>query len=231
MVVYLMRKKLGELFALGLDHYQYSLMPQQRSYERLVQADHFNKVDENFKRIIKLRDELSAKTKITSHIMKFKETEEFFKEFKEEREKYLNKELGDEIHLRKVGNWGGETWGLDKNLNNAGFTYEEDRIPEKRYPCTSIFMHFKLNFDGRYAPCVTAVPDSSPSEELHKVKYIGDAREITWTEAWQKMHAMREIHLRGDWDSIEACKSCNIWSLWDNTFNESHDGIFSHQDS
>ena len=89
-------------------------------------------------------------------------------------------------------------------------------------------MHFKLSPDGLYAPCVAAVPDSSHEKEIHKVDYLGDAREITWTEAWHKMSKIRDIHLKGHWDSIEACKSCNIWSLWQNTFNEDQKGNFSH---
>ena len=222
-------KKIKELLKLGLDHYSYSFdAPTKDSYARLMQIDHFERVDENFKRLIKLRDSLSAKTKITTHIMKFKETEKFFDQFKKDREKLINRKLGDDILLRPVGNWGGESWGLDKNLNKAGFSYEKEKIPKKRYPCSSIFMHFKLQHTGLYAPCVTAVPDTAIENELHTCEYIGDAREISWSEAWDKLNLMRLKHLNGDWNPIEACKTCNIWSLWENTFEKSNSGKFSH---
>ena len=89
-------------------------------------------------------------------------------------------------------------------------------------------MHFKLQHTGLYAPCVTAVPDSSEETELHSCNYIGDAREITWSDAWEKLDKMREKHLKGNWESIEACKTCNIWSLWKNTFEKKSSGEFYH---
>jgi hypothetical protein len=82
-------------------------------------------------------------------------------------------------------------------------------------------MHFKLQHDGRYAPCVAAVPDYMPEEETHSVPYLGDAREITWTQAWDRLSAMRQAHLRGEWDSYECCRSCNIWSLWPDVWETS----------
>ena len=222
-------KKIRELLKLGLDHYQYSFdAPTKETYSRLMQVDHFDRVNENFRRLIKLRDDLSSKTKITTHIMKFQETEKFFNQFKREKEALINRKLGDDIILRPVGNWGGETWGLDENLAKAGFSYEQKKIPKNRYPCTSIFMHFKLQHTGLYAPCVTAVPDVSIENELHTCEYIGNAREITWSEAWNKLEDMRQKHLEGNWDTIEACKTCNIWSLWNNTFEKSDTGNFSH---
>ncbi len=81
-------------------------------------------------------------------------------------------------------------------------------------------MHFKIQHDGRYAPCVAAVPDYLPEEELHCVPYLGDARSISWMEAWNRLSLMRQAHLAGEWDRFECCRTCNIWSLWPDIWEE-----------
>jgi MoaA/NifB/PqqE/SkfB family radical SAM enzyme len=193
----------------GLDHYSYSFdAPTRESFHRLIQVDHFDRVWKNLDRIVDLRNERGSKMVITTHIMGFEEFKEPYEEFKAYWEKRVNL-----VYWREVGNWGGETWGLEQKLAEAGFNVPESRVRARRMPCSSIFMHFKLQHDGRYAPCVASVPDYV-DEERHNVPYIGSALEMTWMEAWQRLSAMRQAHLRGDWDAFDCCKSCNIWSLW-----------------
>ena len=80
-------------------------------------------------------------------------------------------------------------------------------------------MHFKLQHDGRYSPCVVAVPDYIPEEERHTVPYLGSAHDMTWMEAWEKLGEMRRAHLEGRWDDYDCCKKCNVWAnlkdFWD----------------
>lgn len=200
----------------GLDHYSYSFdAPDRDSYHKLMQVDHFDRVWANLERIVEMRKASGSAMKITTHIMGFEQFREKFKEF----EAYW-KDRVDAVIWRPVGNWGGGTWGLEDNLAKAGFVVPETQLPPDRYPCNSIFMHFKLQHDGRYAPCVAAVPDHLPEEELHNVPYIGDARTMTWGEAWAKLSDMRRAHLEGDWGRYECCKSCNIWSLWPNVWTD-----------
>ncbi|WFU18956.1 radical SAM/SPASM domain-containing protein [Bradyrhizobium sp. CB3481] len=200
----------------GLDHYSYSFdAPDRQSYERLMQVDHFDRVWKNLDRIVDLRNARNSKMLITTHIMGFEEFRQSYEEFKAYWEKRVNL-----VYWREVGNWGGETWGLEEKLAEGGFTVPRAAQKFPRVPCTSIFMHFKLQHDGRYAPCVAAVPDYLPSEERHKVAYIGDAREITFMEAWQRLSDMRQAHLRGEWDRYECCSSCNIWGLFTNGWED-----------
>lgn len=200
----------------GLDHYSYSFdAPDKESYHRLMQADDFDRVWDNLLKIVEIRKEINPRMKITTHIMGFDEFREPFIEFKK-----FWKDKVDDVIWRPVGNWGGETWGLEENLNKAGFRLSEFKIPKERYPCNSIFMHFKMQHDGRYAPCVAAVPDFAPDEEMHNVPYIGSAHEITWTDAWNKLTNMRQAHLKGRWHDYKCCSTCNIWALWPNVWNE-----------
>jgi pyruvate-formate lyase-activating enzyme len=198
------------LIEAGLDHYSYSFdAPDRKSYERLMQVDHFDRVWNNLEQIVALRAEYDSPMRITTHIMGFEEFRSGFESFREQW-----KDKVDDVIFRPVGNWGGETWGLEQQLAKGGFHIPEHQVPTKRLPCNSIFMHFKLQHDGRYAPCVAAVPDYSPEEEMHDVAYLGDASSLTWTEAWERLGDMRRAHLGGNWDSFACCKTCNIWSLW-----------------
>jgi MoaA/NifB/PqqE/SkfB family radical SAM enzyme len=200
----------------GLDIYQYSFdAPDRESYKRMMQVDHFDRVWENLERIVKMRNERTSPMKISTHILGFEQFRESFKIF----EAYW-KDKVDSVNWRPVGNWGGETWGLEKNLAKAGFTVPEVERNPRRTPCNSIFMHFKLQHDGRYAPCVAAVPDYLPEEELHCVPYLGSAHDMTWTEAWERLGDMRRAHLAGEWDRYDCCRTCNIWSVWPDVWKD-----------
>lgn len=204
-----------ELFAAlmdaGLDHYSYSFDGATREdYAKLMQEDDFDKCWRNLERLLELRKRKGSEMKVTTHIMAFEGREADFEAFRKHWEGKV-----DFVQWRQVGNWGGDNWGLDKRMANAGFvpTY---KTPEKRHPCFSIFHHFKLQWDGFYYPCVAAVPDYQKDLENHCVPNLGHASEITWRQAWENLNAMRRAHLEGRWNDYEACRSCNIWGLYDN---------------
>lgn len=209
-------KIIEEILELEIDVYQYSFdAPDRESYARLMQVDHYEKTKKNLEKIIEIRDKKNSKTKILTHVMEFKETKTQNDEFIKEWSGILKG--GDFTDIRRVANWGGGVWGITEQLKENGFTpiYE---APKNRFPCMSIFMHFKISPEGLYAPCVAAVPDSSHEEEWHKVEYLGHASEITWLEAWGKMLDMRKAHLEGRWNDYECCRTCNIWGLWENVW-------------
>lgn len=204
----------------GLDHYSYSFdAPDRESYKRLMQVDDFDKVWNNLERIVEIKKELGAKTLITTHIMGFDEFRDKYEEF----EAYWAPKV-NLVYWRDVKNWGGDTWGLEEQLAKGGFTIAPSSVPAQRQPCTSIFTHFKMQHDGRYAPCVAAVPDHLPEEELHNVPYLGTAHEITFMEAWRRLEDMRRAHLAGEWDAFDCCKSCNVWSAWPQFWTEGEEG-------
>lgn len=211
---------ISDLLDAGLDHFQFSFdAPTRETYKVLMQFDHFDRVGEHLERIIEMRDKKGAPTMITTHVMEFEEFEEANRAFKEKwSKKFSGADFAD---IRRVANWGG-TWGLQEQLESNGFT-PVYRAPATRFPCTSIFMHFKLTPHGFYAPCVASVPDSLPEEEQHTVPYLGDARDITFTEAWERLRQMRLDHLEGNWDKHECCRNCNVWGLWENFWQDRGD--------
>ena len=125
----------------------------------------------------------------------------------------------DRVDMRRVSNWGSDDLGLEKRLAKEGFVSNHE-TPEKRMPCTSIFVHFKLGVEGHYYPCVAAIP----AYGKHLVPALGDAREITFLEAWKRLAPMRRAHLEGRWDEYACCKTCNVWSMWDDMWYEKKAG-------
>jgi hypothetical protein len=156
---------------------------------------------------------------ITTHIMGFKGKEQDYERFKEAWQGKV-----DSVIWRSVGNWGSDDLGLMQRLAAKGFV-PAHQAPARRVPCTSIFMHFKLQFDGHYYPCVAAVP----AYDKHLVPALGHASEITWTEAWERLGTMRRAHLEKRWDDFACCRSCNIWSLWNDMWVDSAEGEPSQQ--
>jgi len=200
-----------ELMRLGLDHYSYSFDAANREdYARLMQKDDFERVWRNLDRIVEIRDEMSSSMKLTTHIMGFKGQEQHFDRFR----KYWEPKL-DAVLWRRVANWGGDYLGLEANLAKIGLISAHE-TPSARVPCTSIFMHFKLQMDGNYFPCVAAVP----AFDKHLVPSLGHASKVTWMQAWEKLSEMRQAHLNGNWDDYECCKTCNVWSMWDDMWFE-----------
>jgi pyruvate-formate lyase-activating enzyme len=204
-----------ELIDAGLDHYSYSFDAANRDdYKTLMQVDDYEKVWHNLERIVEMRNQKNSLMKITTHIMHFKGVEEDFAKFKE----YWQDKL-DGVVLRPVSNWGSDELKLMQQLEDKGFVAAHE-TPKERFPCTSIFMHFKLQYDGLYYPCVAAVP----AYDKHLVPPLGHARDITWTEAWNRLSEMRRVHLEGRWDNYECCKTCNVWSMWQNMwFQDTYD--------
>lgn len=200
-----------QLIDAGLDHYSFSFdAASSEDYQTLMQVDHFDRTWAHLDRLVEMRNKANSPMKVTTHIMGFKGKEEGFERFKE---KWENKV--DAVVWRRVSNWGSDDLGLEAQLAAAGFVSAHD-TPKRRVPCTSIFMHFKLNPEGQYFPCVAAVP----AYGKHLVPPIGEAHEITFMEAWGRLSEMRQAHLEGRWDDYACCQTCNVWSMWDDMWFE-----------
>jgi pyruvate-formate lyase-activating enzyme len=205
----------SDLIDAGLDHYSYSFDGATREdYVKLMQHDDFDRVWQNLEKLVELRARKSSKMMITTHIMAFEGRRRDFERFRD-----YWKDKVDGVQWRTLSNWGGDNWGLEKRMAAVGFL-PEHKTPAKRYPCFSILHHFKLQWDGSYYPCVAAVPDWTEEVENHCVPRLGHANEITWAEAWDRLKGMQQAHLEGRWDDFEACRSCNVWSVYEDIWTE-----------
>jgi len=201
---------ISDLIDAGLDHYSYSFdAPTRETYRTLIQVDNFDKAWRNLEQVVEMRNRKRSPMKITTHIMHFKGVEDRFEQFKAQWQDKL-----DGVVLRRVGNWGGaDELSLTRKLEELGFVSAHE-TPAQRYPCNSIFMHFQLQPDGHYMPCLGTTPDYASNPKYS----LGHAADTTWSQAWARLGEMRDAHLRGEWEKIEACRSCNIWSMWDETW-------------
>lgn len=212
----LYREKVIEaLIDSGLDHYSYSFDAASReAYKDLIQLDYFDRAWKNLEQIVELRNRKKSPMKITTHIMHFQGVEKDFEKFKAHWEGKI-----DAVLLRPLGNWGGsESLALMQKLAEMGYV-PAHRADGPRYPCNSAFMHFQLQPDGHYMPCIGTTPEYESNLEYS----LGHASETTWSEAWARLTRMRMAHLRGEWDKVPACRNCNIWSLWHNAWQERQD--------
>lgn len=131
-----------QLIDAGLDHYSYSFDAATRAdYARLMQKDDFDRVWRNLERLVALRDRKGSRMAITTHIMAFAGREADFERF---RTRWRDRV--DFVQWRRVSNWGGDTWSLDRRLAEAGFV-PAHATPRERYPCFSIMHHFKMQWD------------------------------------------------------------------------------------
>jgi MoaA/NifB/PqqE/SkfB family radical SAM enzyme len=200
-------EQVRKLIDIGLDELQFSFDAADReSYRELIQSDHFVQAEQSLEMICRIRDEGRSKMKILTHIMAFGNQVSGFECFKKKWGKKV-----DCISFRNVGNWGNEGLFLKKRLEEKGFI-PLYKTPEMRYPCTSIFMHFKVGPDGFYYPCVAHIPSDNPEES--QLNALGDARKITFREAWDRLNSLRKKHLDGDWDKCPCCTTCDLWGFW-----------------
>lgn len=200
-----------ELMKHGLDVYQFSFDAANREdYKTLMQVDHFNLAWKNLERIVELKKKMNSNISIRTHIMHFKGVEKDFEKFKD----YWQDKV-DHVVLRSVHNFGRGSYDLAKQLKDNGFESVME-VPSKRYPCNQIFTSFKLKYNGKYGACLGAY--SYTEEETSY--WLGDAREITWMDAWQKMKNLRQAHMEGRWNDYDMCKTCNLWAAWPNMWEE-----------
>jgi radical SAM protein with 4Fe4S-binding SPASM domain len=204
-------EQVHRLIDLGLEMLQFSFdAADPESYKTLMQCNHFNRATEKLEMICRIRDERKSGMKVITHIMAFENQKDGFEKFKLAWENKV-----DIINFRPVGNWGEENLNLKKQLAEKGFIpiYKK---PENRYPCTSIFMHFKLSPDGFYYPCVAYIP----GDDKDRAFALGNARVMTFKEAWNQLNLLRQKHLTGNWDGCHHCESCDVWGLWEDMFYE-----------
>lgn len=205
-------KVVADLIDAGLDWYSYSFDGATREdYLALMQVDHFDVAWKNLEKIVEMRNRKNSKMKITTHVMAFEGREAAMQAFRDHWQTKL-----DRVFFRDVSNWGADSLGLMRRLKEKGFV-PRIKAPEKRYPCSSIFMHMAFDPTGEYYPCIAAVP-AYPYNTIHA---LGHAATVTFDEAWQKLGELRRDHLNGEWDKHEACRTCDLWARWDDLWEHS----------
>jgi MoaA/NifB/PqqE/SkfB family radical SAM enzyme len=208
----LTEKRIRDVYDSGVGTFLISLGAVDRErYRQLMQIDNYDKVVKIIEEAIRIKREMNAKTTLGIHLLALKEQDDLLNEA---RDNWLAKGL-DFVDVRDL-----QTWPLrlsvTENLAKAGFT-PLNTLPTKRYPCSAIFFDMTLRHDGMYSPCCAT---SHLSADIHRPYDLGHAKQVTWSEAWEKLGEMRQAHLRGEWNKYEVCRDCTNWSFTDDIWED-----------
>jgi|MDTC01.2.fsa_nt_gb MoaA/NifB/PqqE/SkfB family radical SAM enzyme len=157
-------------------------------YERIRVGLDFDKLLENVKMLVDLRNKMKKKTFVFCSIV---EQEESMPELEEALD-FWNK-IADKAVSRKF-----LTFGLFKN--------DERRIPyyERRIPCFLLYDRINIDVGGIIRLC--------GYDSFGKTNF-GDIRNTLIQDAWksEKLKGIRKLHQSARFEEVEICKDCVDW--------------------
>lgn len=185
----LSRERCESVLEAGLDDLRFSIDSLRKDvYESIRKGLSFEKVVDNVKQAIKLRNALRPETQIRIHMVDLKENHDEIDEYKRFWKKYLAP--GDMIQII----FQHTKWDTQNELSRYS----------TMVPCISLFSTMVINAEGRVALCCL---DSELEEEL------GDVSKQTIKEVWnsEKLREIRKLHLENERNTVTACVGCNMW--------------------
>lgn len=170
------------------------------TYEQIRIKGDFDRVTNNVRRLLELRDELASPTKIMVSIIDQKQAKHEIQAF----QNYWGP-LVDEVLVRGLNN--------DLGLVEVEETYFDDSIA--RWPCPQFWKRVTINMHGDVRFCV---------EDWRNQGLVGNLRDTTIQEIWtsQLYTQFRELHASGRWNDMTMCEHCLDWQhmRWDHGFEK-----------
>ena len=170
------------------------------TYEKVRIRGKFEVVTSNLKRLVAMRDEIGAPTKIMTSIIQQKESLGEVAAF----EQFWG-EIVDEVLVRGLN--------TDLGIVNASETYFDDQIV--RWPCPQFWKRVTINQHGEVRFCV---------EDWRNTGIVGNVEETTLAEIWPSSlyDEFRELHATGRWGDMTMCRGCQDWQhmRWDHGFEK-----------
>ncbi|MEM6561756.1 MAG: SPASM domain-containing protein, partial [Planctomycetota bacterium] len=77
--------------------------------------------------------------------------------------------------------------------------------PPKRVPCRRLGGRMTILSDGRVTRC---------EEDVRGLHPIGSTHSQTIAELWSAQQHVHELHLDGEWDTLNLCNTCSEWHRW-----------------
>lgn len=193
-------KELAEkILDLGVDVVEVSLDALNKStYQKIRVGCDFELVTANLRRLIEMRDQKGARTKIFVSIIDQKESEGELQAFVD----YWGRKV-DRVLVRPFTTIGGL---LDEA--KLKFSSEGDR-----WPCPLLWKRMFINVDGLAEFCV---------EDWKDETVIGDANQTRLEEIWASAayNKLRELHVARRFDDVDYCRRCRDWKAreWGNDY-------------
>ena len=163
------------------------------TYNKMRPPGDLKIVENNLETFIKLKREIKTlKPQVT---VKFIKEPINANEVSLFRRKWKNQ--ADEIYISFLHNWGG---AISKKEHKW-------RGGPKRDPCSWIFRHMYVCWDGRVSLCCL---DSEVGTLL------GGIKEMSIKDIWHssKLQGIRQAHLDGNFNGLPLCSKCSFRDLW-----------------
>ena len=185
-----LKPKISEaIFENKIDVLNFSIGAATEKFYDKVRGCNFNKVIDNIKYFLELREKSIWKPKVLVQIInlpQFSEMESELKAFK----KYWS-DFDVELQV-----WEQLTWGVFNKDNTKNI---------KRYPCYSLWESTFINSDGKASACCM---------DWQQKLLTGDANKNSIKEIWQghQQKKLRKMHIQKIEDQLPTCPTCNYWS-------------------
>lgn len=152
----------------------------------------FEEVLENALGLIRLRDQMQAKTKIWVRMIRQESNQDEWPAY----EAYWSKRLGpmDRVYYHNIFNWGGQL----KDYKPIASSFEPN------LPCVALWSLLVIFCNGDVPLCNVDYNNKYPT---------GNVRDHTIAELWRSkiMNDRRALHLSGQKGAISLCANCNVW--------------------
>ncbi len=153
-----------------------------------VRGKNFEKVINNIKLFLELREKSGWKPKVLVQIIELPE----FQEMKEEIKAFKNYWSDFDVELQI---WKKLTWGVFDNIENN----------KNRYPCYSLWESTFINSDGKASACCM---------DWQQKLLTGNTNQQTIKEIWQSelQYKLRQTHVDHKENELPVCSTCNYWN-------------------
>jgi hypothetical protein len=175
----------------GLDIIEFSIHGHRRTYETLMRNGQFDRVVENVQRFVRLRDELSAPTKVVVSAV----DQPGFQPDKEAHRQFWSARV-DEVILRPYHSWGNR------------IPCDTADQPSRRHPCPQLWTRLTIGPTGNLLFCFNSWDEA-------KAEVIANLLEpaVTIASVWESARyaQVRDAHLAGDY-VLQCCAQCTDWA-------------------
>lgn len=153
-----------------------------------VRGKNFNKVIDNIKLFLELREKSNWKPKVLVQIIELDQ----FPEMQNEIDAFKKYWSHFDVELQI---WKQLTWGV----------FENKDVQIKRYPCYSLWDSTFINSDGKASACCM---------DWQQKLLTGDANQNSIKEIWQSdlQKNLRKMHIEKRENDLPVCPTCNYWS-------------------
>jgi len=196
--VFLDKKKASELMEAGLDYIVFSLDGYtKKTYETIRSGSNFEKVEENIRNFLKIKNDKGFKTETQVQFIKMKEnkTEEnlFIKKWKKTDINYIN--------IKSFCSRAGKVHNISRFVDAPGLIKKIKRRP----PCFYLWETLIILWNGKVISCC---------QDLLGELELGDLKKETLIDIWNspKLIELRKKQLENDF-STRPCKYCPDWKF------------------